>query len=71
MDQSRKKASYSPPHITKVVLRKEQAVLSQCSLQDVNPDAGGAPWDCFDAGGIMPNGCKKGPSGMGNQAAGS
>lgn len=68
MDQSKKRSPYSTPNVTKVALRKEQAVLSQCSVGVQTPDAGG-PGNCFPVGGVMPNGCKSGPSGMGDSGS--
>lgn len=65
MDQSRKKASYSPPNVTKVVLRKEQAVLSPCAVDISAPDDGGGG-QCYLPG-AWQFGCKNGTwSGTGN-----
>ena len=44
MDEQRDRQPYHPPQITRVVLRQEQAILSQCSTmatqsRDLGPSA--------------------------------
>ena len=55
MDEQRDRQPYHPPEITRVVLRQEQAILSQCSTmamtgRDVNNPAAqtcaSSPDDC-------------------------
>ena len=44
MDKTRDRQPYYAPQITRVVLRQEQAILSQCSTSATNPrdfDSGG------------------------------
>ena len=37
MDRTRDRQPYHPPQITRVVLRQEQAILSQCSTLATGP----------------------------------
>ena len=46
MEEKTGKKPYTPPHITRIVLKREQAILSVCSAgQGANVPAGG-PYRC-------------------------
>ncbi len=58
-----KKSPYHPPQITRVVLRREQAILSQCSEGAPGPDSFfGGLFGCSlpDPDFWIFNGCQKG-----------
>lgn len=55
MDAKKSKLPYQPPQITRVVLKKEQAILSQCSFTRANASASGTR--CINAG------CRRATSG--------
>ena len=55
MEEKTGKKPYTPPHITRIVLKREQAILSVCSSgAPANVPAGG-PFRC------TPGGCTKTP----------
>ena len=48
---TKERQPYHPPEITRVVLRQEQAILSQCSTMATDPrDLGGSPISCAHSG---------------------
>ena len=52
---TKERQPYRPPEITRVVLRQEQAILSQCSTMAMDPrDLGGSAVSC----GYGPDDCK-------------
>lgn len=65
MNRAEKRKTYSPPQITKVILKREQAILSQCSVGITDPADPTFQFECYPVGGY-PNGCKHGPSAAGD-----
>jgi hypothetical protein len=55
MESKTNKLSYQPPQITRVVLKKEQSILSQCSFRRATASASGSK--CINAG------CRRATSG--------
>ena len=55
MEHKKEKLPYQPPVITKVVLKKEQAILSQCSAARRNNSASGTK--------CIASGCRRATSG--------
>jgi hypothetical protein len=43
MDEQKERLPYRAPQITRVVLRQEQAILSQCSTMAMSPQDLGTP----------------------------
>jgi hypothetical protein len=55
MESKTNKQPYQPPQITRVVLKKEQSILSQCSFRRTSASASGSK--CINAG------CRRSTSG--------
>ncbi len=48
---TKERQPYHPPEITRVVLRQEQAILSQCSMMATDPrDLGSSAKSCAHSG---------------------